>query len=146
LFPLGNNHHFEHRGWQFLGVDSTEGRQFRTTVRAETLQWLDQTLPKLDKKKPTVLFTHFPLGPWVIYRATNADQVLARFKDVNLQAVFNGHLHLSTERRVGAVTLTTNRCCSFSRQNHDGSREKGYFLCQARDGKVTREFVEHKAE
>ncbi len=145
LFPKAGNYSFEHGGWQFVGLDSTDGpRASGVAVRDETLKWLDAALPKLDKKKPLVLFTHFPLGPWVIYRATNADDLLGRFKDYNLQAVFNGHFHASTERRVRAATITTNRCCSFSRQNHDGSKEKGYFLCQARDGKVTREFVEHK--
>jgi len=84
------------------------------------------------------------LGPLVTNRATNADAVLERFKDHNLQAVFNGHFHASTERKVGDITLTTNRCCSFSRSNHDGSREKDYFLCQAKDGKITRQFVEFK--
>jgi 3',5'-cyclic AMP phosphodiesterase CpdA len=144
LFPKGGNYTFEHRGWQFIGLDSSDGPKPQVAVRAETLKWLDDALPKLDKKKPIVLFTHFPLGPWVIYRAKNADAVLERFKDYNLQTVFNGHFHASTERHVGTVTLTTNRCCSYSRKNHDGSKEKGYFLCQAKEGKVTRTFVEYK--
>lgn len=144
LFPKAGNYSFEHRGWQFVGLDSSDGPKPKVAVRAETLKWLDGALPKLDKKKPMVLFTHFPLGPWVVYRATNADAVLERFTDYNLRAVFNGHFHGSTERRVGAVTLTTNQCCSFSRKNHDGSKEKGYFLCQAKDGQVTRKFVEHE--
>jgi predicted MPP superfamily phosphohydrolase len=144
LFPKARNHSFEHRGWQFLGFDSSDGRKAKVAVRADTLKWLDEAVPKLDKKKPLVLFTHFPLGPWVIYRATNADAVLERFKEYNLQAVFNGHFHASTERHVGKVTLTTNRCCSFSRKNHDGSKEKGYFLCQAHEGRITRKFVEYK--
>jgi UDP-2,3-diacylglucosamine pyrophosphatase LpxH len=80
----------------------------------------------------------------VIYRATNADEVLEKFKEYNLQAVFNGHFHASTERKVGNVTLTTFRCCTFSRENHDGSKEKGDFLCQAREGKIARQFVEFK--
>ncbi len=146
LFPKAGNYSFVYRGWQFVGLDSTDGPKAKAAVRGETLKWLDGALPKLDKKKPLVLFTHFPLGPWVIYRATNADELLGRFKDYNLQAVFNGHFHASTERRVRAATLTTNRCCSFSHKNHDGSKEKGYFLCQAKEGKVSREFVEYKQE
>ena len=144
LFPKATNFSFEHGGWQFVGLDSTDGTKAKVAVRDDTLKWLDAAVPKLDKKKPLVLFTHFPLGPLVIYRATNADDVLERFKDHNLQAVFNGHFHASTERKVGNTTLTTNRCCSFSRNNHDGSKEKGYFLCQAKDGKITRQFVEFK--
>ena len=86
------------------------------------------------------------LGPLVVYRATNAEAVLERFKEHALVAVFNGHYHAKTERMLGQTTLTTNRCCSFSRKNHDNSKEKGYFLCEARDGKVTRQFVEFALE
>ena len=35
--------------------------------------------------------------------------------------------------------LTTNTCCSFHRQNHDFDPRKGYYLCSAKDGKITRE-------
>lgn len=144
LFPRSINYHFEHRGWQFLGLDSSDGRRPYVAVQPHTLRFLGDTLPKLDKKRPTVVFTHFPLGPMVIARATNADDVLARFKDYNLQAVFGGHYHGFTERKVGPTTLTTNRCCAFSKPNHDGSKEKGFFVCHAKDGKIERTFVEVK--
>ncbi len=142
-FPKRINFQFEHNGWQFLGLNTTQGRSaYGTKVPAQTLSWLDETLPKLDKRRPTIVFTHFPLGPHVITRPENADQLLARFKEHNLQAVFSGHYHAFTERQVRKVTLTTNRCCSFTRQNHDGSKEKGYFLCHAKDGSVQRTFVQ----
>jgi predicted phosphodiesterase len=143
MFPKCSNYHFEHHGWQFLGLDTTDGQRGRgTSVQPHTLNWLDETLPKLDRKRPTIVFTHFPLGPWVITRPENAEQLLARFKEYNLQAVFSGHFHSFTERQVGKVTLTTNRCCSFWRQNHDGTKEKGYFLCHAKDGTIQRTFIE----
>jgi 3',5'-cyclic AMP phosphodiesterase CpdA len=145
LFPDRLNYHFEHDGWQFLGLDTTDGQRAKgVTAPAETLRWLDARLPKLDRRKPTVVFTHIPLGPWVIYRLTNADDLLGRFKEYNLRAIFNGHFHAFTERRVGGVTITTNRCCSFSRENHVGPKEKGYFLCHAKDGSIERTFVEMK--
>ncbi len=85
-FPKSMNYRFEHRGWQFLGFDSCHGTGvFDVAVQPVTLCWLDDTLPKLDKKKPTVLFTHFPLGPNVLLRLTNADAVLDRFKEYNLR-------------------------------------------------------------
>jgi hypothetical protein len=59
-----------------------------------------------------------------------------------LQAVLNGHFHAFTERPYGKTMITTNRCCAISRENHDKTKEKGYFLCQAREGKITRTFVE----
>src|SRR5262249_54068613 len=137
---------FEHRSWQLVALDSTQGQLSRnTSVQAPTLRWLDDMIPQLDKKRPTIVITHFPMGPFVIGRPKNADKVLDRFKEINLQAVFSGHWHGFTERKVGPVTLTTDRCCSFRRQNHDGTKEKGYFLCHAKDGKILRSFVEVKA-
>jgi len=145
LFPDRINYHFDHGGWQLVALDTTEGQMTRgTTINQTTLQWVDDTLPRLDKKKPTVLFTHFPLGPLVIGRPKNANALLNRFKEYNLQAVYCGHWHGFTERHVKDTVLTTNRCCSYRRQNHDGTKEKGYFLCHARDGKIERKFVEVK--
>lgn len=142
IFPERVNYHFENRGWQFVGLDTTQGRSIDSTqVQAHTFAWLDAHLPKLDKKRPTVAFTHFPLGPEVRRRPLNADAVLARFREFNLQAVFSGHYHAFTERKLGKATLTTHRCCSLRRGNYDGDKEKGYFLCHAKDGKVSREFV-----
>jgi len=145
LFPGRLNYRFEHRGWQFVGLDSTAGaRGSGVAVQPATLRWLDEHVPKLDRSRPTVLFTHFPLGPLTPARAVNANDVLDRFKEINLQAVFNGHYHAFTERFVRSAPVTTNCCCSFFRNNHDGSKDKGYFLCQARDGKVARQFIPMK--
>jgi 3',5'-cyclic AMP phosphodiesterase CpdA len=145
LFPERINYRFDYEGWQFLALDTTDGqRVYGTSVKPHTLHWLDETLPKLDKKRPTVVFTHFPLGPHVITRPENAGQLLARFKEYNLQAVFCGHYHGFTERQVQKTTLTTNRCCSLWHPNHDGTKEKGYFICHAKDGTIQRTFVEVK--
>lgn len=144
IFPDRINYQFEHRGWQVVALDTSEGTKAQTTIQPHTLKYLDDTLPKLDKKKPTVLFTHFPLGETVPLRPKNAEDVLKRFGEFNLRAVFNGHFHGFTERKKGETVLTTNKCCSFARGNHDGTKEKGYFLCHAKDGKIERKFVEAK--
>ena len=63
LFPRRINYGFEHRGWQFVGLDSTEGQRYqKTSIQPATFTWLDRHLSQLDPAKPTVLFTHFPLG------------------------------------------------------------------------------------
>src|SRR6516164_9037550 len=134
IFPKSINYHFEQYAWQFIGLDSSDGTKAKVSVQPPTLTWLDDNLHRLDKKKPMVVFTHFPLGALTPYRVVNADKVLERFKEFNLKAVFNVHFHGFTERKHGETILTTNRCCSFSRKNHDGTKEKGYFLCHARDG------------
>jgi hypothetical protein len=143
LYPKRLNYHFEHRGWQFIGLDSSAGTRYQNTrIQPATFGWLDDHLRKLDPARPTVVFTHFPLGDNVPMRPLNADDLLERFLDFNLVAVFDGHFHGFTERRHGRATITTNRCCAISRGNHDGTPEKGYFLCLARDGEVHREFVQ----
>jgi predicted phosphodiesterase len=145
-FPLRLNYHFSHRGWQFIGLDSSDGLRFENTeIQPATFQWLDEYLPRLNKRTPTVIFTHFPLGEGVKYRPKKTDALLDRFREFNLQAVFCGHYHSFTERKAGNVILTTNRCCALKRTNHDGTKEKGYFVCEAREGQITRTFVEYKA-
>jgi hypothetical protein len=143
IFPGRSNYYFKHEDWQFVALDTTEGLRYeKTSVADATLKWLDDTLPKLSKRRPTVCFTHFPLGEGAPMRPLNADAVLARFEDYNLVAVFSGHHHGFTERKHGRATLVTNRCCAISRANHDRTKEKGYFLCQASEGAVERSFVE----
>ena len=143
--PLRLNYYFRHRGWQFVGLDTSDGLHYeKTEIQPATFQWLDEYLPRLNRKRPTVIFTHFPLGEGVMYRPKNADALLERFREFNLQAVFSGHYHALTERRAGGVVLTTNRCCALKRSNHDGTKEKGYFVCEAREGRISRAFVEYK--
>jgi DNA repair exonuclease SbcCD nuclease subunit len=137
------NYGFRHRGWQFVGLDTTEGLRYEnTTIQSPTFRWLEDHLRQLDATRPTVIFTHFPLGEGVTYRPSNAEALLERFKPFNLQAVFCGHFHGFTERRFAQADVTTNRCCALKRANHDQSKEKGYFVCTAEQGRVTRRFVE----
>jgi 3',5'-cyclic AMP phosphodiesterase CpdA len=145
-WPGQINYTFEHKGWQIVALDSTQGLKSLAKAQKPTFDFLDRTLPRLDKKRPTIVFTHMPLGPKVKFRLTNADDVLDRFKEHNVKAFFCGHFHGLTEQPVlaGAVA-TTNRCCSLKRNNHDGSKEEGYFLCTARDGRIERAFVEFSA-
>jgi predicted phosphodiesterase len=144
-FPLRLNYYFSHRGWQFVGLDTSDGLRYeKTEIQPATFRWLDEYLPRLNRRKPTVILTHFPLGEGVKYRPKNADALLDRFREFNLQAVFCGHYHSFTERKAGNAILTTNRCCALKRTNHDGTKEKGYFVCEAKEGEITRTFVEYK--
>jgi 3',5'-cyclic AMP phosphodiesterase CpdA len=143
IFPGQINYSFTHRGWQIIALDSSEGTKAKETrISPVTLDWLDQNIPKLDAKRPTILFTHFPLGDFVVARPLNADDLLRRFYGINLQAVFCGHFHALTERPFRNAIITTDRCCSRVRFNHDGSPQKGWFVCQAANGEIKRQFVE----
>ncbi|MDB6152122.1 MAG: PQQ-binding-like beta-propeller repeat protein [Chthoniobacteraceae bacterium] len=140
LFGKQTNYRFEQSGCQFLVLDSIEGRRvYRTRISQQTLGWVDQTLPQLSPQKPLIVLTHFPLGRnWL--RPLNANALLGRLRTRNIQAVLSGHWHGLTERTDGAASLSTGRCCSWWRTNHDGSNEKGYVICTVRDRQVVHRF------
>jgi hypothetical protein len=167
LFPMRLNYHFHHRGWQWVGLDTTEGLRYeKTSIQPTTFRMLDDILPRLDRTRPLVLFTHFPLGdgvryrlanakglidqakatvmrmPLQQYRPVNADELLDRFRPFNLKAVYCGHYHGHSELDVRGVPVTTSPCCALKRNNHDKTREKGFFVCTVKNGAITREFVE----
>ncbi len=145
IFPGQINYRFEHRGWQVLGLDTSEGTKSKETmISRKTFAWLEETLPQLEPAKPTIVVTHFPLGDFVYARPLNADALLERLGKLNLRAVFSGHFHGLTVRPFGQALLTTDRCCSRIRENHDGTKEKGWFVCQAAHGEVSRAFVEFR--
>jgi hypothetical protein len=143
IFPDRLNYHFEYRGWQFVGLDTTEGlKAMQVKICDETLHWVDENVPKLDKKKPLMLLSHFQLGPKIRNRPTNADALLERFKEHNLRAAFCGHFHGFTESKLGEAVFTTNKCCSLKKANHDRTKEKGFFFCQIKNGAIHRAFIE----
>ena len=146
VLPGQLNYTFAHRGWQFVVIDSTDGKKWeQTSVQPATLAWLDTVRSKLDVRQPLVLATHFPLAAAVKMCPLNAEEVLARFVNHNLRLVLGGHFHGRTEVARSEYTLVTNACCSRVAGNHDGTTTKGYWLCRAQpDGRVDREFVEFK--
>ena len=141
------NCRFDHQGWTFLGLDTTDdGKSSGVAVGQATIDWIRQTLPDIPAERPLVAFTHFPFGELVPLRLTNADEVLALFDGHNLKHVFSGHFHGLSERKHGNTVLTTCRCLSFSRGNHDGSPEKGFYQCHVKGDELAYEFVEYKPE
>jgi 3',5'-cyclic AMP phosphodiesterase CpdA len=143
VFPNQINHRFDHCGWQFMALDTTEGlKAGRTKIADATLQWVDDNLSKFDKKSPLILVSHFQLGPGINNRPLNTDALLERFKDYNLRAVFCGHFHGFTESKLGEAVFTTDKCCSLKARNHDRTTEKGFFFCQIKNGVIQRTFVE----
>lgn len=147
IFPGKLNYHFEHAGWQFIALDTTMGTKYdKTTIGEATLAFLDAEIPKLDAAKPTVCFTHFPLGQKVTHVPLNAAAVVERLVKLNLCGVLSGHWHGASETPAGHGIMSTNRCCARVRGNHDKSPLKGWFVCEAKaDGTLERKFVEYKA-
>lgn len=142
------NYRVDHKGWTFLGIDTTDGgKSSGVAVHGETIAWIRNALRDVPSKRPIVLFGHHPFGEGVHYRLVNAEEVLRLFVAHNLKHVFNGHFHGLTQKKSKGYGLTTNRCLSLSRGNHDGSKEKGYFLATVEGGALSYEFVqfEHRS-
>jgi hypothetical protein len=144
VFPERLNYAFAHRGWQFVGLDTTDGNAWQNTrIGAHTREFLRTTVPTLDPRAPTVVFTHFPLSADVRMASLDAGEILGAFADHDLRHVFGGHFHSRTENRHGKALLETNTCCSRVRSPHDGTSSEGYLLCTAHpDGTLERAFVE----
>ncbi len=143
VFAEQLNYHFDHQGWQFLGLDSTQGIQsVDTLIPTDTLEWLTREIPKLDAALPTFAFTHFPLGEGVELRPRNADEMVALLQKLSLRWVHSGHWHGASLTNVGAAGLMTSRCCARIRGNADGSPLKGWHVYRASaDGTLTRRFA-----
>lgn len=149
-FPARRNYRFGYAGWQFVGLDTTDGTVWEAaTISAETLEWFDADVHHWDLAAPTVVFTHFPLAPGIVNEhgapmtPRNAADLLARIAaQPNVRAVLSGHFHGNTERRQGELLLATGACCSRVDHAHDGTTTKGWWWCTAHpDGALRREFV-----
>ncbi|MGH8017715.1 MAG: metallophosphoesterase family protein [Opitutaceae bacterium] len=143
VFPEKINYTFVHRGWQFVGLDTTDGNKWKDTrIGAAANAFLDAAVPTLDRKAPTILFTHFPMAEDVRMASLSANEVLGRFDGLDLRCVFSGHYHARTERARRSAVVTTNTCCARVRGPHDGTTDEGCLLCTAHgDGRLEREFV-----
>jgi predicted phosphodiesterase len=141
IFGARHNLHFGQGGHQFLLLNSTESRSvFRTYIPAETLEYAEHAAADLPANEPLVVVTHYPLGTnWL--RPRNADALLYKLRKHALVAAYSGHWHGWSDQVDGRARLLTGRCCSWWRENHDGSNLKGYTVCHARAGRVTQEFV-----
>ncbi|MCW5549587.1 MAG: metallophosphoesterase [Opitutaceae bacterium] len=151
-FPGRTNYTFEHAGWQFIGLDTTEKLLWHDTrISAATMTWVDELLSGLDRERPLVVFTHFPLiidfplipagAPANIrMQPVNAAALLEKFRGFNLQGVLTGHFHGFAEQSSGAATIATHRCCGWVVDNHDGTTEKGFMIYTASAGRLSRRF------
>jgi 3',5'-cyclic AMP phosphodiesterase CpdA len=149
-FPNRRNYHFTHKGWQMLGLDTTNGSGYELLpIPAGTLEYARRAAAALDRRLPTILFTHMPLDPTVRFSSSQGYELLRILLPLNLRIVFSGHFHGFTERQApppspAHLKLLTNACCSRVRELHDGTTRRGYFRCRANgDESVSYTFVEY---
>lgn len=154
LYPGRRNYWFGHGGgggWQFLGLDTTNGSGWKELpIPAETMAYARRVAGQLDGRVPTILFTHMPLDPAVKFSSSMGYELLGILRPLNLRIVFCGHYHGHSESVAPPpspphLKLLTSACCSRVRELHDGSTARGYMVCEARaDETVGHRFVEYK--
>lgn len=137
----------ERAGWAFLGLDTCNGTASTVTVPPERIDWLKQQLAGIAPEQPIALFAHHPFNPNTkAYRVTNADDVLGLFADHSLKLVASGHYHGNQIEEHNGVLFTTTACCSTTRPNFDGTKEKGFRVyslgAQSEGSVIQHEFVQ----
>jgi 3',5'-cyclic AMP phosphodiesterase CpdA len=129
-------------GVTIMGIDSCDGTASDVAIRAEQLEWMEKRLKKISKGKPLLLFVHHPFNPnSKNYRVQNADETLGLFSEHNLKLVASGHYHGNQVEERDGVLFTTTACCSTTRNNFDGTDEKGYRLFMLEKEELNTEFV-----
>lgn len=136
---------FDHGGWVFLLIDSNPGDN--TPISEVDRTWVVEQLKSIEPDVPIILCTHHPLMPHTkAYRIAGADDFLALFKGHNLKACLSGHYHGNQEEIINGILFTTTACLSTTRNNFDGSVDKGYRLFHCRKDTITTEFVSVRPE
>lgn len=133
----------DEEGWLFMGIDTCNGTASDVTVPAERMAWIERRLRRVGEKRPIALFTHHPFNPGTkAYRVKNADEVLGLFAGHDLRLVASGHYHGNQVEERDGVLFTTTACCSTTRDNFDGTKEKGYRVYRlGEDGALTHDFM-----
>lgn len=129
-------------GWLFIGLNSCEESKSDVTLPQTELDWLEQTLKKVNRSRPIALFAHHPFNPGTkAYRVINADAVLGLFAEHSLKLVAAGHYHGNQVEEHNGVLFTTTACCSTTRDNFDETPEKGYRLFHVTKDAIQTDFI-----
>ncbi len=108
---------FDHKGWRFIVLNSTETCDGNYCISDAQYQWLDSVLNHTPPDRPIIVSTHVPFlslyYPVLEGRYTamdtfgNQKQVFDRFAGHNLKLVLQGHQHLYEEINVKGVQFIT---------------------------------------
>jgi 3',5'-cyclic-AMP phosphodiesterase len=129
-------------GWAFIGLDTCNGTASNVSVPPDRLEWIAKQLRKINPGRPIALFTHHPFNPHTkAYRVENADETLALFAGHNLRLAAAGHYHGNQAEEKDGVLFTTTACCASTRDNFDGTDDRGFRLFRLHDDRIEHEFV-----
>jgi len=115
---------FEHKGWLFIVLNSTQVCDGQYCVNPAQQQWLTELLTQIPANQPIVVSTHVPFlslyYPVLEGRYAAADTFVNQkgifdlFDGHNLKLVLQGHQHLYEEIKVKGVQFITAGAVSAS--------------------------------
>lgn len=115
---------FDHKGWHFIVLNSTQICNGKYCVDETQKEWLAGDLKMVDPTTPIIVSTHVPFlsvyYPALDGKYTDADtfsnfkEIWDMFEDKNLKLVLQGHMHLYEEIKVRDVQFITAGAVSAS--------------------------------
>jgi len=155
---LNKTHYaFDHKGWHFIVLDSVlidpEGSYFGG-VDMEQRDWLKDHLQSIDPEIPIIISMHIPFFSIVpqmdkrfkkeVFTVNNSVQVLDIFKDHNLKAVLQGHVHYHEVIEAGGIHFITGGaiCGAWWEGSHKGV-EEGFLLLEIKGDEFNWEYIDY---
>lgn len=145
---------FEHKGWHFIVLNTTQTCEGKYCVGEVQKKWLEDDLKKVDVNTPIVISVHVPFlsvyYPALEGRYTETDtfsnfkEIWDLFEDKNLKLVLQGHMHLYEEIMVKGVQFITAGAVSGSwwSGSYHGT-EEGFLKVSVSGEDFTWEYVDY---
>ncbi|RQP08940.1 MAG: hypothetical protein EAS52_24370 [Parapedobacter sp.] len=145
---------FEHKGWLFIVLNSTQICGGKYCVDSTQQQWLSDLLAGTPRSQPIVVSTHVPFlslyYPVLEGRYTDADtfvnqkEIFDMFGNHSLKLVLQGHQHLYEEIKVkGVQFITAGAVCANWWGGAFHGTEEGFLLVHADGASFTWEYVDY---
>jgi outer membrane protein assembly factor BamB/predicted phosphodiesterase len=88
----------------FIALDPTQLLQEPGYFTEAQLKWLEDDLKKTGRKKPVIVYVHYPIGDNNYY-ITNEESFFQTVEHYNVRAVFTGHVHNGDIWKQNGLTL-----------------------------------------
>ena len=115
---------FNHKGWHFIVLNTTQTCNNNYCVKEEQKEWLARDLAQVDAETPIIVSAHVPFlsvyYPVLRGEYTSTDtfsnfkELWDMFENKNLKLVLQGHMHLYEEIKVKGVQFITAGAVSAS--------------------------------
>ena len=145
---------YEHKGWKFIVLNSTEVLNGKYNINDVQKKWLASELEKTPVNQPIIVSTHVPFlslyYPVLEGKYTDADtfknqmEIRSMFDKHNLKLVLQGHQHLYEEIKVKGVQYITAGAISANwwSGNFHGT-EEGFLKVNLDKDSFTWEYVDY---